>query len=65
MQILCRLLGHRRNKRRITQWRESWQTECLMCSTRLVRMRRGKWVPVSSFEHSGPARGLYRTTPAD
>jgi hypothetical protein len=49
MQILCRLLGHRRNTRRVTQWRDTWQSECVICSTRLARIRRGKWVVISSI----------------
>jgi hypothetical protein len=45
MHILCRFFGHRRSLRRITPWHQSWQTECLLCSTRLMRVRHGKWVP--------------------
>jgi hypothetical protein len=46
MNILCRLFGHRRDRRLITPYRESWQTECSLCSTRLRRVRHGHWVPV-------------------
>jgi hypothetical protein len=49
MDSLCRLIGHRRNKRRITQWRDSWQSECIICSTRLARVRPGQWVPISAM----------------
>ena len=45
MHILCRLFGHRLDRRQITPWRETWQTECSLCSTRLTRVRHGTWVP--------------------
>lgn len=53
MHILCRLFGHRRNRRRIMPWREGWQTECSLCSTRLTRVRRGKWVPIGAVAKIG------------
>ena len=57
MHILCRLMGHKRNKRRVTQWRESWQTECMICSTRLIRVRRRHWVPAGLIRHNRPPSG--------
>jgi hypothetical protein len=58
MYILCRLFGHRRDRRLITPWRESWQTECSLCSTRLMRVRHGKWVPIGAVaERASEYRG--------
>ena len=46
MHIVCWLIGHRRDSRSITPWRETWQADCSQCATRLGRVRHGKWVPV-------------------
>ena len=65
MHILCRVLGHRRNKRKITTWRDGWQTECTVCSTRLTRIRRGEWVPIGSIPHMADNFRPYQRTQAD
>lgn len=56
MNILCRLFGHRRDRRLITPYCESWQTECSLCATRLRRVRHGKWVPVVVVKASSERR---------
>ena len=56
MSILCRLFGHRRDRRLIRPYRESWQTECSLCSTRLRRVRHGLWVPVVVEKIGGDLR---------
>jgi hypothetical protein len=55
MHILCRLFGHRRNKRRIIPWREGWQTECSLCSARLARVRHGQWEPIGAMRVTSDA----------
>ena len=65
MQMLCRLIGHQRYKRGIPPWRESWQTECRICATRLVRVRHGKWVPLGPFVKDTAMCRAHHSTPAD
>jgi hypothetical protein len=65
MNILCRLFGHRRSRRRIMPWRDSWQTECSLCSTRLTRVRHGQWVPIGVVASIGSEFSPARRTRAD
>ncbi len=55
MDILCRLFGHWRDKRRILPWRDGWQTECRLCAARLARVRNGKWQPINSMRATSDA----------
>jgi hypothetical protein len=64
MNILCRLFGHRRDRRLITPYRETWLTECSLCSTRLRRVRHGHWVPIGAAS-IGKKFAPARRTPAD
>jgi hypothetical protein len=65
MHFLCRLLGHRRDRRRIMPWRETWQTECNRCSIRLGRVRHGKWVPIRATVKTGSKALASRAKAAD
>jgi len=65
MDMLCRLFGHRRKRRRIMPWRESWQTECSLCSTRLTRVRPGKWVPIGVVAKIGSEFRAWQAKGAD
>ena len=48
VQILCQVIGHKRSKRRARVWRESWQSECIVCSERLGRIAPRKWLPIQA-----------------
>jgi hypothetical protein len=65
MNILCRLFGHRRDRRLIRPWRESWQTECSLWSVRLTRVRHGRWVPIGLVTKIGGEFGVCRPKEAE
>ena len=37
-------------------WRESWQSECVICSVRLARVAPRKWLPIQSVQAMLDAR---------
>jgi hypothetical protein len=50
VQILCHVIGHKRSKRLARPWRESWQSECIVCAERLGRIAPRKWLPIRSVQ---------------
>lgn len=46
MVFLCRLVGHRRDKRRVRSFKAKWHSKCVRCDAPMVRSATGKWAAV-------------------
>lgn len=49
---VCGLLGHRRDKRQIRPFQETFRTKCLRCDVPLKRVASGKWTVIAASEVS-------------
>ena len=47
LRIVCRLVGHKRSRRRARPNAGTWRSECIFCATPLVRVRHRVWVPTA------------------
>ena len=50
MNMLCSLLGHRRDKRRVRPVNGAWRSDCVRCEASLERTDSGKWKAIASRE---------------
>src|SRR5438270_459652 len=46
-QIVCSVVGHRRSKSSAHRVGGEWRSWCKRCGTRLVRIRRSRWLPLN------------------
>lgn len=53
LNFLCSLLGHRRSRRGIRPMSGTWQSECILCGTRMQRIGPKHWVPLSELPEKG------------
>ena len=44
MALICRLVGHRRSRKRARLFAGSWVSRCRFCDERLVRLGPRQWV---------------------
>ena len=56
-RIVCSVVGHRRSKSSAQRVHGEWRSWCKRCGTRLVRVRRSRWRPLTPAE----ATSLVRT----
>ena len=51
--IMCRLVGHKRSRRRARRAGETWKSECVYCHTPLLRIGPKNWqvLPVQPELH--------------
>lgn len=58
---LCRLVGHRRDRKRIRPYLETWRTKCVRCNFSLVRNTGGSWQPLPKLDDpslAAPYKGM-------
>ena len=54
MRNLCRLLGHRRDGKRIRPYFETFRTKCVRCNISMMRSVSGSWQPFAAGEDAPP-----------
>jgi len=54
MSNLCRLLGHRRDGKRIRPYFETWRTKCVRCNISMLRDVSGSWQSFVASEDAPP-----------
>jgi hypothetical protein len=53
LNILCSLLGHHRSRRHLRPTGGTWQSECILCGTRMQRIGPQHWVPITELPEKG------------
>jgi hypothetical protein len=53
LNFLCSLLGHHRSRRHLRPTGGTWQSECILCGTRMQRIGHKHWVPLSELPEKG------------
>ena len=51
----CKAYGHRRSKAEVAPLGSSWRSKCRRCGTPLVRIKQGRWVPLSELRSHAAA----------
>lgn len=68
MISVCRVLGHRRSKRKARALATTWTSECWLCGQRIVRIKRRQWILLRDIhQHASALWGptFARTWPID
>jgi len=68
VQSVCRVLGHRRSKRKARPLATTWSSECWLCGQRIVRIKRRQWILIRDIhKHASALWGptFARTWPID
>jgi hypothetical protein len=53
LNFLCSLIGHHRSRKRLRPTAGTWQSECILCGTRMQRIGPQHWVPVAELPEKG------------
>ena len=60
MIAICRLIGHRRSKRHVRPYRQTWRSECRHCGLPLMRDAPGVWRIIDRGAAPTPAQDAQR-----
>ena len=50
MNLICRIIGHRRSARHARRYGDGdWRSVCKTCGTAMVRIAPRRWIPMSEY----------------